>query len=166
MRRILLSLALGLLALSSPGSALADDTHQHMAMGHEGGAEAELGDLSITGGWARVMLPGQKAGGGYLTVANKGSAADRLVAAASPAAGKVEIHSMTMKGDVMEMRPLADGLEIPAGGTVELQPGGFHLMFLQVAEPFRKGGTVPVTLEFARAGKVDLSLPVEAGNGD
>lgn len=120
------------------------------------------GDLEITGGWARAMLPGQPAGGAYATIANKGGEPDRLVAASSPAAGKVEIHTMAVVNDVMTMRPVEGGLEIPAGGKVEMKPGGFHMMFMQVSEPFKKGGEVAVTLEFEKAGKVELKLPVKA----
>jgi copper(I)-binding protein len=120
-----------------------------------------IGKLELSGGWARAMLPGQPTGGAYLTIVNRGSDADRLVGVASPAAGKVEIHSMTMENDVMVMRPLADGLEIPAGATVTLEPSGLHLMFMDVREPFQAGGSVPVTLDFAKAGRLELSLPVQ-----
>ena len=111
------------------------------------------------------MLPGQPTGGGYLAIANKGGEADRLLAASSPHAGKVEIHSMAMVDNVMVMRPVEGGLEIPAGGTLELKPGGLHLMFMSVSEPFREGGSVPLTLEFEKAGKVDVVLPVRKASG-
>ncbi|WP_309083840.1 DUF1775 domain-containing protein [Chelativorans sp.] len=132
----------------------ADGHHQH------GAAEISAGELRIAEPWARAMLPGQPTGGAYMTIRNDGSEADRLVAVTSPAAGKVEIHTMEMKGEVMVMRPLEGGLEIPAGGSAELEPGGLHLMFLEVSAPFAEGTEVPVTLEFEKAGKVDLSLPV------
>ena len=118
------------------------------------------GDLEITAYRAKAMLPGQPVGGGYLSIANKGSAPDRLLAVSSPSAHMVEIHVMEVVNDVMTMRPVTGGLEIPAGATVELKPGGTHLMFMMVAEPFKEGGEVPVTLEFEKAGKVDLKLPV------
>ena len=138
--------------------------------GHEGhGAAAPkavtAGDLSITSGWARAMLPGQPAGGGYLTVTNNGQTADKLVSAESPNAGKVEVHTMEVVNDVMVMRPVEGGLDIPAGATVELKPGGLHLMFMAVTEPFKEGGSVPVTLEFEKAGKVEVMLPVQAKQG-
>ncbi len=141
--------------------------HDHAAHGAQDEV-VKAGEMEISEGWARAMLPGQKAGGGYLTIANHGNAADRLVAATSPAAGKVEIHTMSMKGEVMEMRPVEGGLEIPAGETVELKPGGLHVMFLNVKEPFKEGASVPVTLDFEHAGKVEMSLPVKtaAGGGD
>ena len=123
------------------------------------------GDLEISAGWVRVMLPGQPAGGGFFIVTNKGAAADRLVAATSEKAGRVEIHTMEIVNDVMVMRPVEGGLEIPAGATVELKPGGLHVMFMEVADPYQEGTTVPVTLEFEKAGKVDLVLPVLKGQG-
>jgi copper(I)-binding protein len=123
-------------------------------------APVVAGDLEIGAYRAKAMLPGQPVGGGYLTIANKGAAPDRLMAVTSPSAGMVEIHVMEMVNDVMTMRPVEGGLEIPAGATVELKPGGTHLMFMMVTEPFKEGGEVPVTLEFEKAGKVELKLPV------
>lgn len=134
--------------------------------GHGGAPEAVVaGDLEIASAWARAMLPGQPAGGGYLVVTNKGAEADRLVGGSTPAAGRVEIHTMEIVNDVMTMRPVEGGVEIPAGGSVELKPGGLHLMFLEVSEPFREGQTVPVTLEFEKAGTVELHMAVRAAGG-
>jgi len=127
---------------------------------HHGAAEISSGDLHIGEPWARAMLPGQPTGGAYMTIRNDGQEPDRLTAITSPAAGKVEIHSMEMKGEVMEMRPVEGGLEIPAGESVALEPGGLHLMFLEVKTPFAQGAEVPVTLEFEKAGKIELNLPV------
>ena len=135
---------------------------------HDHGAREQAvvaGDLEIAAAWARAMLPGQPAGGGYLTVTNRGAEADRLVGASSPAAGRVEIHTMEVVDEVMTMRPVDGGLEIPAGGTVELKPGGLHLMFMEVAEPFREGGSVAATLEFEKAGQVAVELAVRAARG-
>lgn len=131
-----------------------------VSLAAEASAPVSAGDLEITAYRAKAMLPGQPTGGGFLTIANKGQAADRLLSVASPAAGMVEIHTMEVVNDVMTMRPVEGGLEIPAGATVELKPGGQHLMFMHVAEPFKQGGSVPITLEFEEAGKVELTLPV------
>jgi copper(I)-binding protein len=128
--------------------------------GAEEAAPVTVGNIEISSAWARAMLPGQPAGGGFLTITNKGGEADRLVGVSSAAAGKVEVHSMEIVNDVMTMRPVEGGLEIPAGATVALKPGGLHLMFMKVSEPFRDGGAVPVSLEFEKAGKIDLSLAV------
>lgn len=123
------------------------------------------GDLEIASAWARAMLPSQPAGGGYLTVTNRGTEPDRLVGGSTPAAGRVEIHTMEVVNDVMTMRPVEGGLEIPAGGTVELKPGGFHVMFMEVEEPFQEGDTLSVTLEFEKAGEVEVAFPVRSAQG-
>lgn len=119
------------------------------------------GNLSIGHPWARETAAGQTTGGGFLTVANKGKIEDRLIAARSPAAAKVEIHSMIMDAGVMKMRPVSGGLAVPPGGTLELRPGSFHIMFIGLKAPFRRGEVVPVTLTFAKAGKVDVRFKVE-----
>jgi periplasmic copper chaperone A len=121
-----------------------------------------LGDLTIEGYWVKAMLPGQPVAGGFLSVTNKGSADDKLVSATSPKSGRVELHEMAMKGDVMEMRALEGGIAIPAGATVELAPGGMHVMFFDVSETFKDGDMVPVTLTFEKAGTVELMVPVMA----
>ncbi len=123
-------------------------------------AEAQAGPLAITGLWARATPPGAPTAAGYLTVANPSATADRLLAIASPAAATAEIHEMRMENDLMIMRPAAGGVEIPAGGTVTLAPGGLHVMFVGIGAGFRVGETIPVTLTFARAGSVDTVLEV------
>jgi copper(I)-binding protein len=133
-------------------------------MEHHSAAQAAVGSIAVSDGWAKAMLPGQPTGGGYLTIINNGKEADRLVGASSPSAGKVEVHTMEMSNDVMVMRPVEGGVEIPAGATVELKPGANHLMFMKVGEPFKEGGTVPLTLEFEKAGKVEVELPVAPAN--
>ncbi len=129
------------------------------------GTPVTVGDLEISGGAVKAMLPGAKVGGGGFSIRNDGAHADRLISVESPAAGRVELHEMTMENDVMKMRKLDDGIAIPAGGTVELTTGGLHLMFMEVAKPFAAGETVPVTLTFEKAGKIDYVLPVGAAGG-
>ena len=109
-------------------------------------------------------LPGQPTGGGYFTITNAGKTADTLIGASSVAARSVTLHQMKMNGSVMEMRALPQGIDIPAGGTVTLAPHGLHLMFEKVTAPFKAGASVTVTLSFAKAGKVDVALPVGAIN--
>lgn len=150
-------------ALKHPAPFLVIRAANGSAHDHEAG-QASVGALHITGAWARAMLPGQPTGGGYLSITNNGAEADRLVTASSPIAGKVEIHSMEMSGNIMKMRPVEGGLEIPPGAAVTLEPGGEHLMFMQVESPFREGDSVPLTLEFEKAGKVEIMLPVRAAN--
>jgi copper(I)-binding protein len=125
-----------------------------------------LGDLQISGPFTRATLPNAPVGAGYLTITNTGSSDDRLVSANSPAAGVTQIHEMKMEGDVMKMAELPDGLVIPAGGSVSLTPGGFHIMFMQLKQSFAEGSTVPVTLVFEKAGSIDLELAVGAPNAD
>jgi copper(I)-binding protein len=119
-----------------------------------------VGDLVVSDAYARATLPHAPVGGGFITVTNKGSADDTLVAATSPLAGVVQLHEMHMKGSVMEMRALPDGVPIPAGKTVTFSPNGLHLMFMKLKGAFVKGKTVPVTLTFAKAGKVTIDLAV------
>ena len=123
-------------------------------------SEYRLGDLSITMPMARATPPNAPVAGGFLTVTNTGESDDRLVAASSNVAGRIEIHEMAMDGDVMKMRELADGLPIPAGETVVLQPGGFHLMFMELKEPLVEGETVNVTLVFEQAGEIEVTLMI------
>jgi len=131
---------------------------------HGPDAAAEAGELSVTEPWIKAMLPGQKVGGGYLVITNGGKTADRLVSIASPAAEVVELHEMSMANDVMKMRKVEGGLAVPAGKTVALEPGGYHLMFKGVKQPFEAGATVPVTLTFEKAGSVELQVPVLPAN--
>ncbi len=114
--------------------------------------------LEVSLPWAAITPTGAKVGAGYLTIANPGEA-DKLLGVASPRAKKVEIHEMKMDGAMMSMRPV-ESLEIPAGATVTLAPGGYHLMFMDIDAPFAEGQTIPVTLTFEKAGAVDASLTV------
>jgi copper(I)-binding protein len=119
-----------------------------------------LGGLKIDHPYARPTPPGARTGGVYLTIRNTGKDADRLVAAKSPAAESVEIHSMKMEGDVMRMRAIP-GLDIPPGGEVKLASGGYHVMMLGIRHPLAVGDQVPVTLTFAKAGSIDVLANVE-----
>lgn len=130
-----------------------------------GGEMAKAGDLEISGGFVKAMLPGQPVGGGFFTVKNNGASDDRLVSVTSPASGEVQIHEMAMQDNVMKMRQIKDGIAIPAGQTVKLEPGNLHLMFQKVKTPFKQGGNVPVTLTFEKAGKIELELPVLSAQG-
>ncbi|WP_193337067.1 copper chaperone PCu(A)C [Devosia beringensis] len=123
-------------------------------------------DLNLSAPFTRATLPNAPVGGGFLSIQNAGADADRLVSASSPAAAMVQIHEMAMEGDVMKMRQLADGLELPPGETVTLAPGGFHLMFMGLTQAFVEGETVPVTLVFEKAGPVELDLPVMSAAAD
>jgi copper(I)-binding protein len=126
------------------------------------GQDYKVGSLEISQPWTRATPTTAPTGGGFMTIINKGSMPDRLIAVRSPTAGKVEIHEMKMDGNVMRMRALEKGLEIPPGGTVELKPGGFHIMFMGLKAPFAKDTKVPATLVFEKAGSIDVELQVAA----
>lgn len=161
--------ALALFATSLSFTAQAHD-HSKMgqgdpaAMSEEMMEPVEAGDLTLSDAFTRATLPGAKVGGGYLKIANSSSEPDRLIGGTTPAAERVEVHEMKMDGNVMQMRQLKDGLEIPAGGAAELTPGGLHLMLMNITKPFKEGDMIPVTLEFAKAGKVEVQFMVGAAN--
>ena len=134
-----------------------------LAAGQTGPASAASGQietLSITKAWARATPPRAKAAGGYLTIENTGSEPDRLLGVQSPIALRVEFHEMRMDGDIMIMRPVDGALEIPARSVLTLAPGGLHIMFMGLNEPFAEGGKVPITLHFDKAGEVATFLDV------
>jgi periplasmic copper chaperone A len=123
--------------------------------------DVKAGDLVISQAWSRATPNGAKIAGGYLTIENKGTAPDRLIGGSGEIVGKVEVHEMAVNNGVMTMRALDKGLAIEPGQTVKLAPGGFHLMMFDLKGPFKQGEKVPVTLEFEKAGKVNLSLDVQ-----
>ena len=119
-----------------------------------------LGDLRIDEPWARATPPGASVSGGFMTIRNMGNEDDRLVAVTSSAVARVEIHEMRQEGDLMKMRQLRDGLVIPAGAQVSLQPGGYHLMLIEPKQAFAGGDVVLATLHFQRAGDAEVALQV------
>lgn len=125
-----------------------------------GAHDYKLGALQIAHPWARATPPTAPSGGGFLSITNTGTTPDRLISAKSPAAGMVQIHEMKMDGNVMRMRELENGLEIAPGATVNLAPGGLHLMMMGLKVPFKKDENVPVTLVFEKAGSIDVELAV------
>jgi copper(I)-binding protein len=124
--------------------------------------EYKIGSLEIKHPWSRATPKGAAVGGGYMTVINTGTTADRLTGGSVSVAGKFEIHEMTMTGGVMKMRPLPAGIEIKPGQTLEFKPGSFHLMFVQLKQPLIKGERVKGTLVFEKAGMVEVEYVVEA----
>lgn len=125
------------------------------------GAAAHAQTVEVRDAWARSTVPGQKASGAFMKLTAKEGT--RLVGASSPVAGVTEVHEMKMEGDIMRMRAIA-GLDLPAGQTVELKPGGYHVMLLDLKTALRKDSSIPLTLVFKDAkgveSKVELSLPV------
>jgi periplasmic copper chaperone A len=111
--------------------------------------------------WARATPAGAPTGAVYMTLANKSNAADRLTAASSDVAAKVQIHEMSVVKGVMQMRQLADGLAIPAGASVTLKPGSYHVMLIGLKKPLVAGETLPLTLTFAKAGNISVTVPIK-----
>ncbi len=126
-------------------------------------ADFQLKSLDIKQPFARATPPGAKTTGVYMTIENKGKEADRLVSGSSPTAGMVQIHEMKMDGGTMQMREI-DGLDLKPGATVELKPGGYHVMLMDLKKPLKEGETVPLTLKFEKAGSIDIKAAV-AGMG-
>lgn len=122
--------------------------------------EIKAGDLLLENIRARATLPGAPVAGGYLTITNTGSTSDRLIGGSVSFAAKVEVHEMKIENDVMKMRQMTDGIEIPAGATVELKPGGYHLMFMKPAEQLKEGESREGVLEFDNAGSVTVKFDV------
>ena len=121
--------------------------------------------VEVKDAWVRTAVAGQKATGAFMKITAREGA--RLVAVSSPVAGVAEVHEMKMEGDVMKMRALTEGLDLPAGKTVELKSGGNHVMLMDLKAPLAKDSTVPLTLVFKDAkgvqSKVELKVPVTAG---
>ena len=119
--------------------------------------------VTVSNGWVRSTGPGQKGSGAFMKITAR--EATRLVGVSSPVAGVAEVHEMKMDGDVMKMRAVP-ALEIPAGGTVELKPGGYHLMLMDLKQALPAGSSVPVTLIFkdgkGAESRVEANLPVSA----
>lgn len=137
--------AFGLLAFASPVFA-----HDYKA-----------GALKIDHPWTRATPGGAKVGGGFMTITNTGTESDRLVGGSADIAKIFEVHEMKMEGTVMKMRALEKGLEIKPGETVELKPGGYHVMFIDLKAPLKEGETVKGELVFEKAGKVAVEYKIE-----
>jgi copper(I)-binding protein len=122
--------------------------------------EFKLGSITIVHPYARSTAAGQVAGGGFLKLVNQG-AADRLLSVSADVSKSVELHTMSMEGDVMRMRQV-DPIDLPAGQTVELKPGGLHIMFIGLKAPLKQGDTFPATLRFEKAGEVKVEVKIQA----
>jgi copper(I)-binding protein len=123
-------------------------------------AEYRIGGLQIREPWARATPKGADVAAGYMTIVNGGTQSDRLIGGSAAAAGRFEIHRMTVNQGVMQMRPVAEGLEIRPGETIELKPGSLHAMWLDLRRPLAAGERVKGSLLFEKAGKVDIEYEV------
>lgn len=118
-------------------------------------------ELFVEHAYARSTVPGQTNGAAYLTIENKGKHADKLIAAASPAAESVQIHTMSMAGNVMKMREVQT-IELKPRAKITMNPGdGYHIMLIGLKQPLKRGEKFPLTLSFEKAGKVEVSVTVE-----
>jgi copper(I)-binding protein len=121
--------------------------------------EFRAGDIVVEKPWARATPTGAEVGSGYLAIQNKGATPDRLTGGTADFCA-VEIHQMSSANGVSQMRELKDGLSIPAHGSVAFSPGGYHLMFTHLTHPLTKGESVKATLNFERAGAVEVEFNV------
>lgn len=116
--------------------------------------------LEISGAWTRATPPGAKVAGGYVKVTNTGTAPDRLVGGKFALSERVEIHSMSMSDGIMKMEQVSGGLEIKPGETVQLKPGGLHLMFMGLSSDVKQGKPIAGALKFEKAGDVAVEFAV------
>lgn len=142
-------LASAILVCAAPSISLAQD--------------AKVSSITITGAYTRATVPGQAAAGGFMKITSNGGA-DQLISASAPVSNDVQLHIMKMDGNVMQMREVKQ-IEVPANGAVELKPGGLHLMFMNIKAPLKAGDVIPVKLKFAKAGEVEVKMPVNALGG-
>ncbi len=118
------------------------------------------GNLEVEQAYAPASIGAGKTGAIYFMLTNRTETADRLIAASTPAARKAEVHTHLMEDGVMKMRKV-DGVEVPAGGHVMFKPGGHHLMLFGLAEPLKEGAEIEVELQFEKAGKMMVKVPVK-----
>lgn len=118
--------------------------------------------ITVENAWARATLPGQSGSAAYFTIRNTGSA-DRL-RSVSISGGSATLHSTSMDGGVMRMRPL-DGIDVPANSSVELKPGGTHVMLMGLKAPLASGSSLPLTLRFDKSGDKQVSAEVRSASG-
>lgn len=146
----------------SANATVAQAGHHHGAASDAGADTFKVGSIAIDAPWTRATPGGAKVAGGYLKVTNNGPAADKLIGGTTDIAGRVEFHEMALSGGVMRMRPHGQGLEIKPGQSVELKPGGYHVMFMDLKRQLKQGETIKVTLQFEKAGRVDVTFSVRA----
>ena len=136
-------LATGILSMGLAGSALA-------------------GDISVSNAWSRASMGMARAGVAFLTLKNSGKVDDKLVSASADISKKVELHTHLMDNGIMRMRQVKS-IDVPAGATTQLKPGGLHIMFIGLKAPLKKGGSFPLTLNFEKSGSVKTTVTVHGG---
>src|SRR5918997_4583340 len=149
LRSLKLAAAVCASLLLAAAPALAQDAQTYRA-----------GSLSIETPWSRATPGGTKIGAGYMRILNRGSEPDRLIGGSAAAAGGFALHETTNVDGVARMRPVESGLVIPPGATVDLSPGGMHIMLVDLKRPLKQGDTIEGTLVFERAGTVSIAYRV------
>jgi len=124
-------------------------------------AEVTVGSLKISAPWARATPKGASVGGVYMTITNTGTVPDRLTGGSTAVASRFEVHEMKMDNGVMKMRPVEGGIVIKPGQSVTLAPNGYHVMLMGMNQPLTQGQHFKATLQFEKAGKVDVDFAVE-----
>jgi|TARA_R110002096_G_scaffold309403_4_gene504088 periplasmic copper chaperone A len=125
------------------------------------GATAQQGDIVVSGEWARPILIAGRPGGAYFHIKNNGAMADKLIGVTSSVSARVEMHEHTMKDGVMKMSQVMS-IDVPAGGTVELKPGGYHIMLFETNNKYGPGDKIDLTLKFESGVTVEKELDVLA----
>lgn len=121
----------------------------------------KVGHIDIDDVWVRASAPGQTNGAGYMNIENDGKTPDRLLSVSSAVADRVELHTVETENGVARMRHVPSGLELPAGGKLTLAPGGYHIMFMGLKQPFTEASDVAATLKFEKAGDVPVHFHVK-----
>lgn len=137
-----------------------DASHGH-SHGHAAPGEASVGDIAVSGAFARAAAAPGGASAAYMTL-NAASSPDRLVSAASPAAARVELHTHTLDAQGVARMMQVQAIEVAPGSATELKPGGLHVMLMGLTAPLAEGQSIPLTLTFEKAGAVTLEVPVRA----
>jgi periplasmic copper chaperone A len=130
-----------------------------------GAGHAAAASIRIEGVYARATPAGASTGAAFMVIHNDGKADDTLVGASSPVAKTVQIHEMTTDDGIMHMRQVPGGLKVPAGGTVQLRPGSYHIMLIDLLQRLTSGKHFPITLKFQQAGDVPIEVTVHAMAG-
>ncbi|HKY85901.1 MAG TPA: copper chaperone PCu(A)C [Pseudorhodoplanes sp.] len=146
--------------LHSPKASASARIVMAQASSQDAGKTFKAGGISVEAPWSRATPGGAQVAGGYMKITNSGKDIDRLTGGSFPNAARLEIHEMKTEGGVMTMRPVAGGLEIKPGETVEFKPGGYHLMFMGLKGSLKEGQTVKGTLVFEKAGTIAVEYRV------
>jgi periplasmic copper chaperone A len=152
-----------ILLAAAAAFAFATPALAHSGMMHDGcppGQTFTAGDITVTGAFSRATLPNAKSAGGYMLIENAGTTPDHLIGATTEGARQSGVHEMKMDGDVMKMSEVPNGLEIPAGGSVTLEPGGSHVMMMGIVQPLRPNECLKLTLTFEKAGELPIVLSI------